>query len=107
MEKNGKIFVFLTILSIIAIFLSQKNTYKDTVTIVSDGKIAAELPLCEDTEISVKGKNTVKIENGSVYVSDADCPDKLCVKQGKIGKSGGTIVCLPNKLTVEVKEGKK
>ena len=33
----------------------------------------------------------------------ADCPDKICVKTGKIKNKGEQIVCLPNKLVVKVK----
>ena len=36
------------------------------------------------------------------WLVDADCPDKLCVHQGKIDKTGEVITCLPNKLTVTV-----
>ena len=48
------------------------------------------------------GTNILCIENGEAYLKDADCPDKLCVNQGRIDKSGETITCLPNKLTVTV-----
>lgn len=33
---------------------------------------------------------------------DADCRDKICIKQGKINATGGSIVCLPNKISVTV-----
>ena len=32
----------------------------------------------------------------------ADCPDKLCINQGKITDSSKKIICLPNKVIVEV-----
>lgn len=48
------------------------------------------------------GTNILVIENGFAYLSDANCPDKLCVKQGKIHYSGQCITCLPNRLTVTV-----
>ena len=35
----------------------------------------------------------------------ADCPDKLCVHQHAISANGETIVCLPNKVVAEVKDG--
>ena len=34
---------------------------------------------------------------------EADCPDQLCVHQKAISKDRETIVCLPNKVVVEVK----
>jgi hypothetical protein len=33
---------------------------------------------------------------------DADCPDKLCEKQGKISKNGQSIICLPNKIVIKI-----
>ena len=48
------------------------------------------------------GTNILVIENGYAYLKDANCPDHLCVKQGKISKTGQVITCLPNKLTVTV-----
>ena len=48
------------------------------------------------------GSNTIVIEDGKVYMKDADCPDKLCVHQGKIKNSNQCITCLPNKITVTI-----
>lgn len=46
------------------------------------------------------------IENGKVDVTYADCPDKLCVHQMKAGKTGESIVCLPNKVMFLIEGGK-
>ena len=74
-----------------------------------DGAVVAVLPLSEDAELTVgEGQgflNVVEVENGRVRVSDADCPDRLCVRQGWIGYNGESIVCLPHKLTVAVRGG--
>lgn len=48
------------------------------------------------------GTNILVIESGRAWLTDADCPDKLCVKQGVIQYTGQCITCLPNKLTVTV-----
>ena len=42
------------------------------------------------------------IENGIAYVTDADCPDQLCVHQKAASKNHESIICLPNKVVVEV-----
>lgn len=60
-------------------------------------------PLSENKTVKVKtenGFNVVRIKDGSVSVTDADCRDKICVKQGEI--KSGSIICLPHKLVVEI-----
>ena len=37
-------------------------------------------------------------------MSEADCPDRLCVKQGEITNGIYPIVCLPHRLTVRIVE---
>lgn len=53
------------------------------------------------------GYNLIEIGDESVRVIDADCPDKIDVKQGSISKIGETIVCLPHKLVLEIKGTEK
>lgn len=77
-----------------------------SVKISAGSKIYGTYPLSENKTIKVKtenGFNTVKIKDGSVSVTDADCRDKLCVKQG--AKKSGSIICLPHKLVVEIIDG--
>ena len=49
-----------------------------------------------------EGYNIVVIEDGQVYVSEADCPNQDCVNTGKVDGVGEQIVCLPHELIVEV-----
>lgn len=48
------------------------------------------------------GHNVVEILEDGVRVYEADCPDQLCVHQGKISKAGEIIVCLPHRLLVSL-----
>jgi len=48
------------------------------------------------------GYNKLEIGEDKVRVIEADCPDELDVKQGWISKKGEIIVCLPNRLAVEI-----
>ena len=50
----------------------------------------------------IGGTNLLIIADGSASVTEADCPDKLCVHQKAISKNHEMIVCLPNKVVVEV-----
>lgn len=46
--------------------------------------------------------NLLIIRDGQAWIEEASCPDGLCVNMGKISKSGQSIVCLPNKVVVEI-----
>ena len=48
-------------------------------------------------------RNIVEISGGKVHMDSADCPDKLCVKQGWISREGETVICLPHQVVVEVR----
>ena len=52
-----------------------------------------------------KGYNKVVIENGSVHMADADCPDQYCVQHAAIHAGHETIICLPHELVVEITGG--
>lgn len=49
-----------------------------------------------------EGYNLLLIENGQVWVTDADCPDQLCVRQGSISRNGESIICLPHRLVIRI-----
>ena len=65
--------------------------------------VSGEFPLKSDE--NGENSNILVIENGEAWLRDANCPDKLCVKQGKIRYNGQTITCLPHRLTVTVEGG--
>ena len=68
-----------------------------------DGKEIARYPLSKDGRFELNGgSNILVIEGGTARVVEADCPDKLCVRQGAISRTGEAIVCLPNRLTVTI-----
>ncbi len=106
MKKNDVILIFAVVLAavLIAFFLNLTKTQGDWVVITSEGEEYMRLPLSEDIQVSVKDKNKIKIENGEVFVYWADCPDKLCVKQGKTKSNIKSIVCLPNQMTIKIEK---
>lgn len=91
------------IVAIAALKLLRKPGYKVELRI--EGEVIKELPLDEDTSYlceTDKGTNRVVIKNGEAYVTDADCPDKICEDYKPISNVGEAIICLPHKLVVEV-----
>ena len=45
------------------------------------------------------GYNIVTVKDGKIAVTEANCPDQYCVKQG-FCNSGEQIVCLPHRLVI-------
>ncbi len=51
------------------------------------------------------GHNTIRIEPGAISVTEADCPDKICVSQGRLTGGGIPIVCMPHRLVIQIEGG--
>lgn len=105
--KKGDLLIIVLVIAagaLLTFFLSQDSG--KYVEITCNGTLYGEYSLSEDKSFKVEsefGWNEVVISDGKVYVSDASCRDKLDVAQGKIYKSGQSIICLPNRLSIAVK----
>ena len=92
------VFTVFVIISVIFVFTGEKG---NTVKIYLDGKHLYSFELSTDRVIELE-HNTVVIENGEVYISYADCPNKICLNSPPVSKAGRSISCLPNKLIVYI-----
>lgn len=106
--KKRDIILFVSIIASSLITLAALwliLTPRGAVAVVSvDGEEYATLPLDEDTELLVStkyGENIIVVEDGAVYIREADCPDKVCVRTGK-ANAIKSVVCAPHRLTVTV-----
>ena len=110
MEKRSKkldiiVIVSLLLVSMIAVLvLVFTRKTGESVVVEIDGEYVATYSLATDGTYPLNnGTNVLIIEGGKAYMSEADCPDKTCVKRGGVSYSGESIVCLPNRITVTVK----
>ena len=46
---------------------------------------------------------TISVENGAIGFSNADCPDRLCVKTGMLRHAGSAAACVPNRVVVSLR----
>ncbi|MBR5633218.1 MAG: NusG domain II-containing protein [Clostridia bacterium] len=75
--------------------------------VIIDGKESGVYLLSEDTEALIEtkhGTNLLVIKDGKAKVTDADCPDLVCVRHREIWASGESIVCLPHRLVIEIRD---
>ena len=68
-------------------------------------EVVREYPLTGEYELHVLSDGfsyTVTVGGGCVWVSEADCANRLCVKKGKISSCGDGIVCIPGRLVIKI-----
>ena len=112
-RRKGDVFLIAIVVlaaGLAALFFYGKNAEPAAYAVVEqDGELLMRLPLSKEKEVRVEwngGYNIICVKERSVCILDADCPDKLCVRQGSVMRSGQSIVCLPHRLTVRLeKEG--
>lgn len=113
LKKGDKLLiVFVLILSLASMGyirkqgLSNKNKYvsiqvngEEIKKIIFDNTIVGKtIPIETDY-----GYNLIEVGDNEIRVIEASCPDRIDVKQGFISRIGETIVCLPNKMVIEIK----
>lgn len=104
MKKTEKTFILgLLLLALVlwaAMHFLRPQNY-GIICITVNGEEYGTYSLAEDQIISIGETNVCQIKDGKVSMTQANCPDHLCIRQGAIDDSGGMIVCLPNKVTIE------
>ena len=74
-----------------------------------DGNEYGRFPLDKDIEETIEfddgSYNILTIHDGICEISEASCPDQICVKHMPVQYNGQNIVCLPNKLVVTIENG--
>lgn len=84
----------------------EKNKGVNYVEIIRDNEVVFCFDLYSESDRTFRieypggGWNDVTIENSQIFISDSDCPDRTCVKMGKLRSEYAPIVCLPHKLVV-------
>lgn len=108
-KHRYEIIFWILIISVGAVlFIVSKFMFKNGryVQVKVDGEVVAVYPLDDDNTYTITGSdggtNTLVIEDNQAYISEASCPDGLCIKQGKVNRSSESIICLPNKVVIEV-----
>ena len=112
MDKKTKIWIAV-LLSVVLLgllgFFALSRLGGGTIAVITvDGQEYKRIDLSRvtesyDIEIDTEyGHNTVHVAPGRMAVTEADCPDGICVAQGAIDRGGVPIVCMPHRLVVKI-----
>ena len=108
-RKKEIILLIIIFIAILAVWFGYRMWKPDSgnlVRVTVDGEEYGTYDLDEEQEIPIEigGEvtNTLVIKDGGADMIEADCPDQICVNMDAISVESETIVCLPNKIVVEV-----
>lgn len=108
MKKRDFILIFGIILIAGIVWLISsfsKSGTGEMLKISVDNQEYGVYDLRTDQVIVISDKNSCRIENGRVVMEYADCPDQICVHASAIFQKGQTIICMPNKVVLEIVDG--
>ena len=109
MKKKDIIIIVLALFAALALWLVSQlalDTEASSVVVLQDGVEVLRKPLVVSNTYEIGQEdgslNVIRVENGVVWMQEANCRDGLCIRQGKMKNGAKTIVCLPHKLVVKM-----
>lgn len=111
-KRKDVLLIAAALIAALALFgVSQLAPSADLTTVVAtvNGVEVLRKPLLVNAEYAIPQEdgsvNIICVENGAVYMKEANCRDGLCVRQGKMKNRAKTIVCLPHEVVVQLDGG--
>ena len=109
MKKKDIIIIALALLAALALYLVSQvslGAEASVVVVTVDGEEVLRKPLAMENRYEIAqddgSLNVIRVEDGAVFMEEANCRDGLCIRQGRMKNAAKTIVCLPHKLTVSL-----
>ena len=109
MKKKDIIMIAAMLLAALALYLVSQislGAEASTIVVTLDGKEVLRRPLAMENTYDIAqddgSLNVIAVEDGAVYMKEANCRDGLCIRQGKMKNGAKTIVCLPHKVVVQL-----
>lgn len=110
--KRGDMAIAALILIALAWFaystLGKNNDHEEAAyaSIYVNGEHYDEVMLtAEEYEFEIKterGYNRLKVSEYGIEMVEADCPDQICIGFGHVHSTNENIVCLPNRVFIEI-----
>ena len=106
MNKNDIKLIFIVLLIVILLFsLSLLRKEANVANVYYENDLILKIDLNINNTYEVEGYNgkvVIEVLNNKIRVVEENSPYHLCSKQGFIDKSGESIICLPNKIIIEL-----
>ena len=100
------IVVFTTAAVLGFVYITSLRSSGGYADITRHGSLVHSLELSRDGVYASESggqHNVIEISGGFAVMTEANCPDGHCLHQPPITYTGQTIVCLPNRLVVQIR----
>lgn len=105
-KSDIRLIIVLCFISLIGvIFFNVFSKEGGKALVYYDGELIKTIDLSVDSDYVVDGANgdvLINVKGGKIKVSDENSPLHLCSKQGYVDSSYESIVCLPNKIVINI-----
>ena len=107
---GGGLVLALVCYLVMTFFQGQATHNADAVVTINGehyGRYSLATDRIEKIELPDGSYNMLEIKDGKADITEASCPDGICVNHRAVSKQSQSIVCLPNKVVVEIESGEE
>lgn len=110
MKKRDLILILvLTVISFTGLIAVNHSSESGDAFIYVEGSLYGRYRLSQDRMIHISNDNgidnDIRIRGGCVYMENATCPLKECIKCGKISRDNESICCAPAGILIVIRSG--
>jgi hypothetical protein len=101
---DAVLLVLLAVFTALSPRLLPAGSAGSTLTVRTPGGVV-QISLAEDAVYPVNGplgEALLVVAGGRAHLENAPCPLKICEGMGPVEKAGEVIICLPNRISVQV-----
>lgn len=113
-KKDFLIIVIFVITAVILWLLFNRMPGEITngeVVVYKDRRVIEVIPLTAEKTVVIEdengNRNVVQVEGGKARIVEANCRDQICVNTRSAQANGQSIICLPNRVAVEIRSTRK
>ena len=102
--KKGDIIIILSVVLVAVLFIFCFAVFGETgsrVKISRNNTVVYTGSIMQKKTVNLE-TNAIEINNGKIKMAHANCKNQVCVNHKEISKKGESIICLPNKVIVEI-----
>lgn len=101
-KKDFILVIIVLVVGFAGLVLVNSADKGKTATIKVDGEVVETISLDDENHTFTYNDVMICLEDGEIFVKASKCADKVCLRSGRISKSGEGIICAPNRVSIEI-----